>query len=99
MEYISKQEVMEYLQGVRKNLTIQGKDGSIITEIIKALNGFYTYRPTLQSQWVRKNGKDFIFCSRCGFQTLVYKNTKYCPECGRNMVNGKKVGEDDERRL
>ena len=92
MEYINKKELIEYLEGYRKELTLQGKDGHTVTEIIKKVSSFYTYRPTLQAQWVRK-GRDIITCSRCGFKTLSYKNTKYCPDCGRNMANGKKSEE------
>lgn len=90
MEYLNKSEVMEYLQGFRKEQIIQGKDGTSITTIINYLNGLYTYRPTLQAQWVKKRN-DMIICSRCGFKTLVYKNTKYCPNCGRLMLNGKAI--------
>ena len=95
MEYLNKAEVIDYLQGVRKDLVLNGKDGEVITDILNYLNSLYTYRPTLQAQWIRKNGKDFISCSRCGFKTLAYKNTKYCPECGRNMVNGNWRKEND----
>ena len=87
MEYLTKSEVMEYLEGYRKELTLLGKDGNLITAIIHHLNGMYTYRPLLQSQWIRKG--EFITCGRCGFKTLVYKNTRYCPNCGRQMANGK----------
>ena len=95
MEYLSKPEVMDYLTGYRKQLILLGKDGNTITEIINHLNGMYSFRPTLQSQWIRKGKADFITCSRCGFKTLAYKNSKYCPNCGRSMVNGKS---EDERR-
>ena len=88
MEYIAKQEIMEYLEGKQKELILQGKDGTTITEIKKKLNTMYTYRPTLQAQWIKKRG-DFIICSRCGFKTLLYKNSKYCPNCGKMMANGK----------
>lgn len=89
MEYLSKPEVMEYLDGYRKELTLQGGNSEIVTKIINHLNTLYTFRPTLQAQWIKKGKKDFISCSRCGFQTLVYKNSKYCPNCGRLMANGK----------
>ena len=87
MEYLTKPEVMEYLEGYRKELTLQGKDGNTVTEIMHHINGMYTYRPLIQSSWVRK--RDFISCGRCGFRTLAYKNSKYCPNCGRQMTNGK----------
>ena len=87
MEYLSKPEVMEYLEGYRKNIVLRGDSCDDITEIIHYINGLYTHRPTLQAQWIRK--KDSIVCSRCGFLTLIYKNTKYCPNCGKMMVNGK----------
>ena len=87
MEYLAKPEVMDYLKGYRSELILQGKEGDTVTQIIKHLDGLYTYRPTIQAQWIRK--RDTITCSRCGFKTLVYKNSKYCPNCGRMMVNGK----------
>lgn len=93
MQYIAKEEVMEYLEGKQKEMILQGKEGTTITEIINHINGFYTYRPTLQAQWIRKNRGDFIYCSRCGFKTLVYKNSKYCPNCGKMMANGKAYDE------
>lgn len=86
MEYLSKSEIFDYLLGYRKELIIQGHDGETITNILHHLNGMYTYRPMLQSQWVKKG--DTISCGRCGFRTLAYKNSKYCPNCGRNMTNG-----------
>ena len=89
MEYLNKTEVMDYLKGYRQDLILKGKDGSTITTIMKYLDGMYTYRPLLQSQWVRKGRGETISCSRCGFQTLIYKNSKYCPNCGRQMFNGK----------
>ena len=89
MEYLSKSEVLDYLSDLRKEMVIQGKEGGTVTEIINHLNGLYTFRPLLQATWIKK--RDFISCSRCGFKTLIYKNTKYCPNCGRNMANGKAV--------
>ena len=94
MEYLAKQEVMEYLDGYRKELMLQGKDGNTINTIMKTLNGMYTYRPTIQATWLKK--RDVLQCSRCGFKTLVYKNSKYCPECGRLMTNG---STNDQKRL
>ena len=89
MEYLNKSEVMTYLNGLRTELTIQGKDGTTVTTIMHALNSMYSFRPLLQSHWVRKSNKEIITCSTCGFQTLAYKNSKYCPDCGRQMINGK----------
>ena len=89
MEYLSKPEVVKYLEGYRSALVLEGKDGGIITAILKKIDTFYTYRPTLQAQWSRKG--DTISCSRCGYKTLVYKNSQYCPNCGRLMANGKKL--------
>ena len=88
MEYLTKSEVMQYLEGYRKNLILQGKEGDTVTDIMRHLDTMYTYRPMLQSTWVRKG--EVISCSRCGFKTLVYKNSLYCPNCGRQMVNGKR---------
>ena len=93
MEYLTKAEVMEYLIGYRTELTLQGKDGDTVTTIINRLNRMYTYRPTLQAQWVRKGKNDIIICSRCGYKTLIYKNSLYCPNCGKSMVNGKKYND------
>ena len=87
MEYLSKPEIMEYLQSKRKEEVLLGNDGKTLTEVIRFINGLYTFRPTLQAQWVKKG--DLIACSRCSFTTLLYKNTKYCPECGKLMSNGK----------
>ena len=92
MEYLSKPEVMEYLRGYKTELTLQGKDGNTVVTIMKQLDSMYTYRPTLQAQWMRK--KDTISCSRCGFTTLIYKNSAYCPNCGRLMANGKRNNDE-----
>lgn len=91
MEYLSKSEVIEYLRGKQKEKLLQGEKGTTIDEIIRYLNTMYSYRPSLQAQWLKK--RETIECSRCGFRTLPYKNTKYCPECGRSMANGKAVSE------
>ena len=74
MEYIDKSEVVQCLVGREKQALIEGKDASIVRDILNQVNSMYSYRPTLQAQWVRKG--DIISCSRCGFRTLSYKNTK-----------------------
>ena len=91
MEYLEKSEIVQYLKGKEKQNLMEGKDVKEIREIQAYISTLYSYRPTLQSQWIRRG--ETITCSRCGFKTLVYKNTKYCPECGRLMVNGRKNDE------
>ena len=87
MEYLSKPEVMEYLQTKRKEEILLGNDGKTLTEVINHFNSLYSFRPTLQSKWMKRG--DYITCGRCDFKTLVYKNSRYCPNCGRLMSNGK----------
>lgn len=88
VEYLDKSEIVEYLKGKEKEVTLEGKDTTVIKEVLDYIGTLYSFRPTLQSQWVMKN-ENVITCSRCGFRTLSYKNTKYCPECGRLMANGR----------
>ena len=89
IEYITKSEIMSYLEQYRKTMLLENKDAKDISAIIREIDGMYTYRPVLTAKWIKRARTDFITCSCCGFQTLVYKNSKYCPNCGKLMTNGK----------
>ena len=92
VEYLTKEEIMNVLNGLKhEKLIMQDSNGATaISEAIDRINKLYSIRPVLTATWkVMGERKDFIFCSRCGFKTLVYKRTAYCPNCGRKMLNGR----------
>lgn len=97
VEYLTKEEVMGILKGMKHELLMAQDDNGAkaVDTAIERINKLYSVRPILTATWkVIGERKDFIFCSRCGFKTLVYKRTAYCPNCGRKMLNGRTL--DDQ---
>ena len=92
VEYLTKEEVMDLLEGVKHEQVISGNDNGVgvINVVQDRINKLYTVRPVMTASWKTIGYKrDVIYCGRCGFKTLAYKKTKYCPECGRSMLNGR----------
>ena len=97
VEYLSKEEIVGVLNGLKhERLIAQDNTGAETVDIaLDRINKLYSVRPVLTATWkIMGERKDFIFCSRCGFKTLVYKRTAYCPNCGRKMLNGRAI--DDQ---
>ena len=91
VEYITKTEVIEALQDECKRCVRQKDDGfaEVLRKVIRRVNGMESLRPPLPTTWkTLGTRKDAIYCGGCGFQTLAYKRTKFCPNCGRPMLNG-----------
>ena len=96
VEYLTKEEVMTLLDGLKHELAIWGSEGGInaIKVAQERINKLYTVRPIMTSTWKTIGyKKDVIYCGRCGFKTLAYKKTAYCPECGRKMLNGRSTND------
>ena len=96
VEYFTKDEVMEVLRGMERecifNQLMDGK--AIVSEIRKRINVLYTIRPVMTSTWkTLGNRKDVVYCGGCGFKTLAYKMSPYCPQCGKKMVNGRRAND------
>lgn len=91
VEYITKAEAIDALQDECKRCVREGeKDfADILRRTVKRINLMESMRPPLPTHWKTLGSrKDTIFCGGCGFQTLAYKRSKYCPNCGRPMLNG-----------
>ena len=94
VEYLTKEEVIGVLTGLRQERVIARDDAGVVAveKAIEQVNRLYTVRPVLTGTWkVIGERKDFIYCGRCGFKTLSYKRTAFCPNCGRRMLNGRVV--------
>lgn len=92
VEYLTKEEVMGILDGLKHEQTIIGNEGGAkaLSLAEGRINALYTVRPVMTATWKTIGyKKDVIYCGRCGFKTLSYKKTAYCPECGRKMLNGR----------
>ena len=99
VEYTTKEEVIQVLTGFQHEALIEKKTDTafVIGEAIKQIRSLYSIRPPQPARW-RTIGdrREAIYCGGCGFKTLGYKRTKYCPNCGRPMLNG--VGARDDQR-
>lgn len=98
IEYFSKEEVMDVVRGVERDCMLfpENDTKAVIAQLRKQLNRLYTIRPVMTSTWkTLGNRKDVVFCGGCGFKTMAYKMTPYCPNCGKKMVNGRKA--DDQK--
>lgn len=97
VEYLTKEDVIDVLTGLKQERIIAKDDAGMgaMAVAIERINRLYTVRPILTGSWkVIGERRDFIYCGRCGFKTLAYKRTAYCPNCGRKMLNGRAV--DDQ---
>lgn len=98
VEYLTKEEVMGVLAGLRQEWVVaKSKDGvTAVDKAVEQINKLYTVRPILTGTWkVLGDRREFIYCGRCGFKTLSYKRTAFCPNCGRRMLNGRVVDDKD----
>ena len=88
-EYLSKKEVQELVNDYIHTELYNGHQESVdtLTKLMEKVSHMYSYRPTIMGRW--NIGTTTATCSNCGFNTLAYKNTVYCPECGRMMSNGR----------
>ena len=94
VEYLTKEEVMDVLDGLQHEQNISGDASSVGTLLVakERINKLYTVRPVMTSSWkVIGNKKEVVYCGRCGYKTFAYKRTQYCPECGRKMLNGRPI--------
>ena len=92
VEYLTKEEVNSVLTGLKHERLLANDDvgAGAIAVAIERVNKLYTVRPVLTGTWKTiGDRKEFIYCGRCGFKTLSYKRTAYCPNCGRRMLNGR----------
>ena len=56
--------------------------------VIKGLDNF--------SEWIRYD-YDMYKCKKCGCKMIHSLPTKYCPNCGRKMIDViEKIGEEDD---
>ena len=97
VEYLTKEEVIETLTSIRQELLVEHDEHgmTVIDKAVQKVNKLYTVRPVLTGTWkVLGDRREFIYCGRCGFKTLSYKRTAFCPNCGRRMLNGRVI--DDQ---
>lgn len=91
VEYVTREEVVELLRDVQNEVTrngVQDATAALSIAIVRAKK-MYAVRPNITATWKTMGAShEFIFCGGCGFKTLAYKRTPYCPKCGRSMTNG-----------
>ena len=90
-EYITKQEVLDILRDEQGQALLNKKEDTVavLTKAMKRVCRLYAVRPERTALWkVIGQNKEYIYCGGCGFKTLAYKRTKYCPNCGKSMMNG-----------
>lgn len=91
VEYVTKQEVFDILNDIQMEATREEKDDAVhaATEAMKRVKALYAVRSNVFSSWkIIGTNRDVIYCGNCAFKTLAYKNSAYCPNCGRTMMNG-----------
>ena len=91
VEYVTKGEVIDLLTDEFKEVAREGnkEESAVLKRVIRRVNMMDSMRPPLPARWKTMGSrKETIFCGGCGFQTLAYKRSKYCPNCGRPMLNG-----------
>ena len=96
VEYLTKEEVIGVLTGLKQERIIAHDEAGMgaMAVAIERVNKLYTVRPILTGSWKTiGERKEFIYCGRCGFKTLSYKRTAFCPNCGRRMLNGRTVND------
>lgn len=93
VEYVTKEEVYDILNEVSMTAMIDGKQDAVdaAQDAIKKVKKLYAVRSNVTSCWKTLGmNREAIFCGNCGFKTMAYKNSLYCPNCGRTMLNGVK---------
>lgn len=93
-EYISKQSVLDYLNGYLHSLGEGGADDLLfdrgqrraLTNVIQDILAVKAadVQPVVHAKWEISSDGYYPYCSRC-FGRLNGELTKYCPECGTRM--------------
>ena len=91
MTYVVQSEVVELLSGWQKEFIREHKDDAAdaMASLLKEVERMNTYKPNVQARWKTDfKNKQVIFCSSCGLVRKAYQNTRFCPNCGKSMING-----------
>ena len=97
-EYVSKEELKEFFEGIE--ITVAGRiRAEVIIEVLQAIYNGVMKLPTTDAEPVRHGkwiyGNDFHWytasCNRCGYQRRTdikadrWNQWNYCPNCGARM--------------
>lgn len=91
VEYVTKEEVYGILKDIQMETTRQGNEeaSSAVQEAMNRVKHLYAVRNQNLANWKTVGGnREVIYCGNCAYKTLAYKNTMFCPNCGRAMLNG-----------
>lgn len=90
VEYVTKEEVISILRDTQMEAVRAGEEKTVdtVNGIMKQVKRLYAVRDNLPASWMKMRDSGTIYCGSCGYQTMVYRNTAFCPNCGRRMGNG-----------
>ena len=92
VEYVTKEEVYDLLKEIQMQALLKGNQAAseVVGDAIRRVRRMYAVRTNVISNWKREPNRETISCANCGYTTVVYRNSPFCPNCGRSMVNGVK---------
>lgn len=86
-DYLVKEDVLGLLKDAQLKELRSGHEDvvDILEGVMKRVRQMYGVRPVMTGRW-KTLGGNVVFCGGCGVKSQ--RMTRYCPNCGKQMING-----------